>query len=81
MAGLAVIVPDLPGMAPLVREEDVGVAYVAGSAAGLGAALAALAADPTGLAATKRRAREAAVTRYCWEAQEDALARAWGVEP
>lgn len=81
MAGLAVIVPDLPGMAPLVREEDVGVAYVAGSAAGLGAALAALAADPTGLAATKRRAREAAVTRYCWEAQEAALARAWGVEP
>ncbi len=81
MAGLAVAVPDLPGMAPLVREEAVGVTYVAGSAAGLGEALAALAADPTELAAMRRRAREAAVSRYCWEAQEEALVHAWGVAP
>lgn len=80
MAGLAVAVPDLPGMAPLVREEGVGVAYIAGSSDCLGRALAELAADRAELAAMRRRAREAATTRYCAEAQESALARTWGID-
>lgn len=76
MAGLAVVVPDAPAMAELVRREGVGVVYRPG---GLGEALAALAADRPALDEMRRRARMAAVERYNAEAQRPALYEAWGL--
>lgn len=75
MAGLAVVVPRLDGMAPLVERERVGLAYEPG---GLGAALQRLAERPEELDAFRRRAREVALATYNAEAQRPVLARAWG---
>jgi hypothetical protein len=69
-------VPRLPGMAPLVEGEGVGVTYEPGRPELLGAALAEL--DLDELAGMQRRARALALSRLNAEAQRDALAAAWG---
>jgi glycosyltransferase involved in cell wall biosynthesis len=79
MAGLAVAVPRLPGMAPLVEGEGVGVTYPPGEPEALGLALAALARDPAQLSEIRRKAREVALGRYNAEAQRDVLAEVWAV--
>jgi glycosyltransferase involved in cell wall biosynthesis len=75
MAGLAVVVPRLDGMAPLVERERVGLTFAPGE---LGDALQRLATRRDELEAFRCRAREAAVSAYNAEAQRPALARAWG---
>jgi glycosyltransferase involved in cell wall biosynthesis len=72
MAGLAVAVPRLPGMAPLVESERVGVTYEPGR---LADALAEL--GPDELTAMQRRGRELALSRLNAETQADVLERVW----
>jgi glycosyltransferase involved in cell wall biosynthesis len=79
MAGLAVAVPRLPGMTPLVEGEGVGVTYPPGEPAALGLALAALARDPARLSKLRAKARELGLGRYNAEAQRDVLAEVWAV--
>ena len=75
MAGLAVAVPRLPGMTPLVEGESVGVTYEPGRPELLGRALAAL--DLESLAKMQRRARELALSHLNAEAQSEALVSLW----
>jgi glycosyltransferase involved in cell wall biosynthesis len=77
MAGLAAVVPRLPGMAPLIDQEGIGLTYEPGEPAALGDALALLAREPERLADLRRRARQVALERYNAEAQGPALERAW----
>jgi glycosyltransferase involved in cell wall biosynthesis len=79
MAGLAVAVPRLPGMTPLVEGERVGVTYEPGAPEDLGRALTALAREPERLDAMRRTARRLALERYNAEAQREVLAAAWRV--
>lgn len=79
MAGLAVAVPRLPGMAPLVETEDVGVTFEPGDPADLARVLRELAADRDRVAAYRDRARRLAVERYNAAAERPALAAAWGI--
>ena len=75
MAGLAVAVPRLPGMAPLVEGERVGVTYEPGRPELLGKALAEL--DPAAVGEMQLRARELAVSRLNAEAQAGVLEHVW----
>jgi glycosyltransferase involved in cell wall biosynthesis len=75
MAALAVAVPRLPGMTPLVESERVGVTYGPGRPELLGEALAAL--DLDTLAEMRGRARRLALGRLNAEAQTDVLERVW----
>lgn len=77
MAGLAVAVPRLPGIAPLVESEEIGVVYEPGRPEALGAALTALARDRPRLAEMRRRARRLALERYNAETQARALVKVW----
>jgi glycosyltransferase involved in cell wall biosynthesis len=77
MAGLAVAVPRLSGMTPLVEDERVGVTYAPGAPEELGAALGALAGDPARLAELRQNARLSALERYNAEAQQERLATVW----
>ena len=76
MAGLAVVVPNVPAMARLVETEGIGRTYEPGS---LGEVLAELAADRPAVEEMRRRARRAAVERYNAEAQRPVLYEAWGL--
>jgi glycosyltransferase involved in cell wall biosynthesis len=75
MAGLAVAVPRLPGMTPLVEGERVGVTYEPGRPELLGVALAAL--DPESARGLQTRARALALDRLNAETQAELLERAW----
>jgi len=75
MAGLAVAVPRLPGMTPLVEGERVGITYQPGRPELLGHALARL--DLDTLAQMRLCARELALARLNAEAQADLLELAW----
>jgi glycosyltransferase involved in cell wall biosynthesis len=77
MAGLAVVVPRLPGMAPLVEGEEIGLTFEPGRPDRLGEALARLAELPDELLAMRRRAQQLAVERFNAEAEAATLARAW----
>ena len=77
MAGLAAVVPRLPGLALIVESEGVGLTFEPGRPQELGAALSALAREPERLAELRARARQVAVERYNAEAQAAALAAAW----
>src|SRR2546423_11178108 len=77
MAGLAVVVPRLPGMAPLVEGEGIGATYEPGRPEELGAALTSLARQPERLAELRQRAPRLALERYSAEAQREAFAAAW----
>jgi len=79
MAGLAVVVPCLPALAPLVERDQIGVLFDPGDSGALARALEELAADRERLAELRSRARAAAVARYNAQAQLPALAQAWGV--
>jgi glycosyltransferase involved in cell wall biosynthesis len=76
MAGLAVVVPRLPGLVRLVEDEGIGLTYEPGRPESLGAALATLAGDRERLRELRRRARALAVGRFNAEAQREPLARA-----
>ena len=78
MAGLAVVVPRLPGLAPLVEGEAIGLTYEPGRPELLAAAMTELAGDREGLAAMRERARLLALERFNAEAQLPALLAAWG---
>jgi glycogen synthase len=78
MAGLAVVVPRLPGLAPLVELEQVGLTYEPGDPHDLARVLDGLAADERMLADLRGRARAAALERYNAEEQLAALIQAWG---
>lgn len=78
MAGLAVAVPRLPGVAAIVEAEQVGIMFEPGSPRALAAALSELARRPDEVSRCKQRARDVAVTRFNAESQRPALAAAWG---
>jgi glycosyltransferase involved in cell wall biosynthesis len=77
MAGLAVAVPRLPGMAPFVDGEATGLTYEPGRPEELGDALTRLAQDPARLEELRGRARRLAVERFNAEAQRPALEAVW----
>jgi glycogen synthase len=77
MAGLAVVVPRLPGLAPLVEREKVGLTYEAGRPEQLGAILTELARDPMSLADMRARARQLALEQFNAESQVPVLRDAW----
>ena len=78
MAGLAVVVPDLPTLGRFVEGEGVGITFPAGRPELLGRRLQELASDRPRLAKLRARARAVAVERLNAEAQTDALLTAWG---
>jgi glycogen synthase len=78
MAGLAVVVPRLPGLAPLVDGERVGLCYEPADPASLAEALQELAGDRARLDRMRGRARRLALERFNSTTQAEALARAWG---
>jgi glycogen synthase len=78
MAGLAVAVPRLQGVAAIVEAEQVGVTFEPGSPTALAAALSDLARRPDEVSRCKERARDAALTKFNAESQRPALAAAWG---
>lgn len=78
MAGLAVVVPRLPGLAPLVEGEGIGLTYEPGRPERLGAALTELAQDDERLAVMRAQARQLALERFNAESQRPALLEAWG---
>jgi glycogen synthase len=77
MAGLAVAVPALPGVATIVDAERVGMTFEPGSSQSLAETLSALAASPADTAAMKARAREVALSRFNSETQQPVLSSAW----
>jgi glycogen(starch) synthase len=79
MAGLAVVAPRLPGIAPLIAREGVGLTFEPTRSDGLAAALEEVAGDRGRLAEMRTRARRAAVERYNAEAQSATLAALWGL--
>jgi glycosyltransferase involved in cell wall biosynthesis len=81
MAGLAVVVPRLPGLAPLVESEGVGLTYEPGRPEALGAVLTELARDAARLAEMRARGRRLALERFNAESQVPVLLHAWGASP
>lgn len=79
MAGLAVVVPRLEALGPLVEGERLGLAYAPGKPEALAEALERLATDGDLLRELRANARRLALERYNAEAQADTLARAWGL--
>jgi glycogen(starch) synthase len=77
MAGLAVVVPRLPGMTPLVEGEAIGLTYEPGRPETLAASLSQLAMDWRRLDDMRGRARELALERYNAEEQTHRLEVAW----
>jgi glycosyltransferase involved in cell wall biosynthesis len=71
-AGLAVIAPDLPGLAETVADEDTGVLYPAGNASALAAAIDRLAIDTEARHRLQRRAALVA-PRLTWRQDFDAV--------
>lgn len=77
MAGLAVVVPRMPGIAPWVEEQGVGAVYEAARPESLGAVLEELAHNRDRVLALRRRARELALLRFNATVQSEALERVW----
>ena len=77
MAGLAVVVPRLPGMTPLVEGERVGLTYEPGRPDLLAEALTRLDADRNELTSFRKRARTLALDRLNAVAAAEVLASAW----
>jgi glycogen(starch) synthase len=79
MAGLAVVVPRLEGLVPLVEGEQIGLTYEPGRPEALGAALSELARDRPRLTEMRSRARALALERFNADAQREPLVRALGL--
>lgn len=79
MAGLAVVAPSLPALAPILERHGVGLTFEPGPPDRLAATLEQLAQDRQELVAMRERARRLALERYNAEAQAGELARAWGL--
>jgi glycogen(starch) synthase len=79
MAGLAVVAPRLPGLAPFVDGEQTGSTFEPGDPASMARVLQELAGDRDRLLQLARRARELALDVYNAESQSDAFTRAWGL--
>jgi glycogen(starch) synthase len=77
MAGLAVVVPRLPGMTPIVEGEKLGVTFEPSRPDFLAEALDRLAADGSELTAMRSRARRAALEQYNADTQAQALVAVW----
>jgi hypothetical protein len=77
MAGLAVVVPRLPGVTALVEGERIGLTYEPGKPEDFARALRELDADRAGLAAMRARARKLALDRFNSETQAEQLVRVW----
>jgi glycosyltransferase involved in cell wall biosynthesis len=80
MAGLAVVVPELETLGPLVRAEGVGRTYDPRTPEALPRLLEELARDREAVAEMKRKARALALDRLNAETAADALAAAWSAE-
>jgi glycosyltransferase involved in cell wall biosynthesis len=87
-AGLAVIAPDLPGLAETISAEQVGVLYRAGDADDLAGTIDRIASDAEARSRLRRRSSEAAAEITwsrdfvpVWAEVEAALSRARHVEP
>jgi glycosyltransferase involved in cell wall biosynthesis len=79
MAGLALGVPALPGMAPLLASEDIGVLYEPGHPEELGRKLTELAADRPRVTAMRKRAHRLALDHFNAEGEVQHLLSAWGL--
>lgn len=79
MAGLAVVVPRLPGLEPIVEGEGIGITFPPGDPEALGQALQELGRDRPRLRAMQKRSRALALDRYNSAVQVKALERAWGL--
>ena len=77
MAGLAVVAPRLPGLAPLVEGERIGMCFEPGNPSDLASVLERLAADREAVSAMGTRARRLALDSYNAETQATELARVW----
>lgn len=74
LAGLAVAATDTPGQKGIVEDAaGAGFLYRPGDVAALARGIGELVASPARLAEAKRRAREAADARYCWEIERESL--------
>lgn len=73
MAGIPSVVTDLPGMAALIDEHDVGIKTSPGDVESMAAGIARLAADPALRDATGARARRLAEERFNWERESAKL--------
>jgi len=69
MGGLAVVASDLPFLRQVIEEEGAGALIPGNSPEEIANALRAFIADRQRLAECRRKAREAALARYCWEEQ------------
>jgi glycosyltransferase involved in cell wall biosynthesis len=79
MAGLAVVAPALPGLAPFIEEHGIGVTFAPGQPLALAAALETLARERDRLRVMRERARRIALDQFNAETQADILATAWGL--
>ncbi len=70
MAGLALLVSDLPEMRRVAKEEGTGEVFRAGSVEDLVLKLKGMISDPEALNSHRRKAREMARTTYNWENEE-----------
>jgi glycosyltransferase involved in cell wall biosynthesis len=77
MAGLAVVAPRLPGVAPIIEAEQVGATFEPGSSVALAQVLSSLVNSPGLVSAMKQRARAVALSRFNAEAQRSVLLSAW----
>ncbi len=78
MAGLAVVVPRLDSIGPLVEHERVGIVFEPGRPDELARALAELAGDRPRLLELRERALELARSRLNAEVEAQTLRQAWG---
>jgi glycosyltransferase involved in cell wall biosynthesis len=74
-AGLPVVATDIPRWREILETHDCGVCVPHGSPEELAAAITAVLSDDDRARAMGERGRRAAVERYSWETQADALAR------
>jgi glycogen(starch) synthase len=79
MARLAVVAPRLPGLAPVVDGENIGLTFDPGDPKSMAAALNELASDRKRVLELGTHARRLALETYNAESQTDAFKRAWGV--
>jgi glycosyltransferase involved in cell wall biosynthesis len=73
MAGVPIIASDLPEIARVIREYDIGRLVDPDDPSSIAAAIRGMAADRGALAESGRRARQAALAHHTWAVQEAVL--------